>query len=71
MCLNTVENLLYNLLATCVVGVSAMCNHLLSVCRHLKGLYTDENKVYIRLGIGLVALTGMGFAMYKILRALR
>ncbi|XP_048256694.1 mitochondrial Rho GTPase 1-like isoform X1 [Haliotis rufescens] len=39
--------------------------------RHLKGLYTDENKVYIRLGIGLVALTGMGFAMYKILRALR
>lgn len=39
--------------------------------RHLRSLYTDENKIYIHIGLGTAAFAALSFVIYKIIRSLR
>lgn len=39
--------------------------------RHIRDLYTDENKLYIHIGLGTVAVAALSFAIYKFLRSSR
>lgn len=41
------------------------------MCRHLRSLYTDENKIYIHIGLGTAAFAALSFVIYKIIRSLR
>lgn len=38
---------------------------------HLRDLYTEENKLYIHIGLGAAALAALSFAIFKMVRALR
>ncbi|KAK7498304.1 hypothetical protein BaRGS_00010564 [Batillaria attramentaria] len=44
---------------------------LASYLMHIRDLYTEENKLYIHVGLGAAALAALSFAIYKIVRAIR
>lgn len=39
--------------------------------RHIRDLYTEDNKLYIHIGLGAAALAALSFAIYKLVRAHR
>ena len=41
------------------------------LCRHIRDLYTDENKLFIHIGLGAAALAALSFAIYKLAHAVR
>ena len=41
------------------------------LCRHIKNLYTEENKLFVHIGLGAAALFALSFAIYRFVRAVR
>ncbi|XP_050393098.2 mitochondrial Rho GTPase 1 isoform X1 [Patella vulgata] len=39
--------------------------------RHLRNIFTDDNKLYIQIGLGIAVLTGFSFLSYKLYRSIR
>ena len=37
-------------------------------CRHLRDLYQGHKFVYLKIGVGVAALAGLGFLLYKYIR---